>query len=123
MALSLKQWKEILPKEAYEQLERQYTKATSSNQDSCSIAFNERHTCNEPLAAKKVARFNSKVIISIHSKRNRLLDIDNLFAKYVIDGLRYAGILADDTPQFIEKIVHTQEKSKLEETIITIEEV
>lgn len=122
MGKSLNTWKTILSKEAYEQLERKLQEKTGHTPP-CSIAVNECNIINEPLEAKKVARFKSKVAIFIHSKRNRLIDIDNLFAKYFIDGIRYAGILADDSPQYIEKIVHTQEKSKIEETIITIEEL
>lgn len=122
MGKSLLTWKTILPKDSYEQLERKLQEKTCHT-PSCSVTVNECNIVNEPLETKKVARFKSKVIIHIHSKRNRLIDIDNLFAKYFIDGIRYAGILQDDSPQYIEKIVHTQEKSKLEETIITIEEL
>jgi len=60
--------------------------------------------------------------ISIRSRRVRLLDPDNLYVKDVIDQLRYAGVIPEDTPEVVE-IDITQEKVsgyKQEETIIEI---
>lgn len=60
--------------------------------------------------------------ISIRSRRVNLLDPDNLYVKDVIDQVRYAGIIPEDTPEVIE-IDITQEKVshyKQEETIIEI---
>lgn len=58
--------------------------------------------------------------LHFHSQRKRLIDVDNLSAKAVIDGLVRAGILEDDSPQFIESITHTQGKGTPEQTTITI---
>ena len=60
--------------------------------------------------------------ISIRSRRVNLLDPDNLYVKDVIDQIRYAGLIPEDTPEVIE-IDITQEKVsgyKQEETIITV---
>ena len=60
--------------------------------------------------------------VSIRSRRVRLLDPDNLYCKDVIDQLRYAGVIPEDTPEVIE-IDITQEKVsgyKQEETIIEV---
>ena len=60
--------------------------------------------------------------VSIRSRRVRLLDPDNLYCKDVIDQLRYACIIPEDTPEVIE-IDITQEKVsgyKQEETIIEV---
>ena len=60
--------------------------------------------------------------ISIRSRRVRLLDPDNLYVKDVVDQLRYARLIPEDTPEVVE-IDITQEKVsgyKQEETIIKI---
>lgn len=44
---------------------------------------------------------SSRVFIRITSYRRRLLDPDNLCAKYFIDALRYSGFIRDDTPEEI----------------------
>lgn len=123
MSLSLAQWEKILPKEAHADLARQYNKKINGNKTSLPIAFNEPNTSNESLGKKKTARFNTRFTVKIHSIRNRLIDIDNLFSKYAIDGLRYSEILVDDSPDHLVKIEHTQEKGEVEQTIITIEEL
>lgn len=60
--------------------------------------------------------------VSIRSRRVNLLDPDNLYVKDIIDQLRYARLIPEDTPEVIE-IEITQEKVssyKQEETIITL---
>ena len=59
--------------------------------------------------------------IRIVSYRARLIDIDNISGKAVIDGLVHAGVLPDDSPEFVQEVVFTQRKSKEERTIIHIE--
>jgi hypothetical protein len=64
----------------------------------------------------------AEYLVGIRSCRVNLLDPDNLYVKDVIDQLRYAGLIPEDTPEVIE-IEITQEKVskyKEEETIITI---
>jgi len=70
----------------------------------------ESVVCDGSLAESKTQERNpSRSIIRITSFRTRLIDPDNLCAKYFVDGLRYAGIIPDDRPQDIELTV-TQEK-------------
>lgn len=73
------------------------------------------------LGKEKVPRFDSSVRIAIHSVRKRLADIDGISGKAAIDGMVKAGLLADDSPEFVKEVRHSQEKGKQEETIITIE--
>tara|TARA_R110000824_G_scaffold75947_11_gene192613 strand:- start:3447 stop:3812 length:366 start_codon:yes stop_codon:yes gene_type:complete len=64
----------------------------------------------------------AEYIVSIRSRRVNLLDPDNLYVKDIIDQLRYARLIPEDTPEVIE-IEITQEKVskyKEEETIITL---
>ena len=57
---------------------------------------------HEPVAAAaRKARDAGRVRIGVVSYRARLCDPDNLCPKYFIDCLRYAGLIADDTPDCI----------------------
>lgn len=78
---------------------------------------------NEPLAATpREARHPSRVRVCVVSFRSRLCDPDNLCPKYFIDCLRYAGIIADDSPEFITLEVRQVKCAKREQrTEITVE--
>jgi hypothetical protein len=77
----------------------------------------------EPLAeAPRKESGKKRIRVVVTSMRCRLLDEDNLCPKYIIDILRYGGILRDDSPDLV-KIEIRQEKVKTkdqEETIIEI---
>lgn len=78
---------------------------------------------HEPVAAEKTPRLASPCRVTLHHFRTRLCDVDNLYGKAVIDGLRHCGILANDSPEEVAEVVHKQTKSKDEKTTITIEEL
>ena len=81
---------------------------------------------HEPLEASKVKAFDTPVSIAVHNGRNRLIDLDNISIKAVLDGIVIAGLLRDDSPQWVSAIEVTQEKctgAKKEETIITLTEI
>ncbi len=65
-------------------------------------------------------KMDSKFRIAIHSRRRRLCDSDGLCAKFVIDGLTEGGILPDDNAKIVSGVSYSQEKSKIEETIIEV---
>jgi len=92
------------------------------NKTTVSAANAKQNPGDEPLAKKEVKKLNGQVSVSVHSKRKRLTDSDGAFAKYVIDAIVTAGVLPDDSPEFIpESPKKTQEKTKdAEETIIEI---
>jgi hypothetical protein len=69
---------------------------------------------------KKATPFDSPVSIHVHSKRRRLIDIDNQCAKQAIDGFVLAGILQGDSPEYVTQITITQEKISNEEDEETI---
>jgi hypothetical protein len=54
-------------------------------------------------------RPRQKVRLYLTAYLPRVLDTDNLNFKYVIDALRYAGLIWEDTPEFCE-LHRTQEK-------------
>jgi len=88
------------------------------------IAKPELPLPSEPLRAPQdQARDAVRFLVCIESRRRKLLDPDNLCAKYVLDCCRYAGLIPDDRPQDIEfKCFQTQVETEEEEcTIVTIE--
>ena len=60
------------------------------------------------------------VRIEIISYRHRLIDIDNICVKFVIDGLVSARVLPDDSPEFVESVTVKQVKSDEERTLVKI---
>ena len=54
-----------------------------------------------PLAEEEVEGRDTRRRITVTSYRVRLLDQDNLCIKYHIDGLRYNGVIEDDTTKHI----------------------
>lgn len=61
---------------------------------------------------KKGAR---RFIVRITSFRSRLLDLDNLCAKSLLDSLRYAGLIPGDSPQDITLVVSQEKCAKKDE--------
>jgi hypothetical protein len=52
-----------------------------------------------PKAVQAQVRRAGKCLVRVTSYRRRLLDTDNLVAKWHIDALRYAGVLHSDAPE------------------------
>ena len=80
----------------------------------------------EAMVKEGVTAFDSPVSIHVHSKRARLTDADSVSAKAAIDGIVHAGLLQDDSPEFVQSVSYSQEKTEKgepEETIITIKEI
>jgi hypothetical protein len=95
----------------------------NKNHPSISPDHMEQTTRHEPLGKKKVSRLGSPCSIHIHSKRHRLSDADGISGKAVIDGLVHAGLLQDDSPEYVKEVTYSQEKinrKENEKTILTI---
>ena len=61
------------------------------------------------------------MISIIRSGRARLLDVDNIPPKFIIDGIRHCGVLRDDSPRYIvAEIIMPQTKVKKGEEYIEI---
>jgi hypothetical protein len=58
---------------------------------------------------------HERITVSVCSVRKRLLDEDNLAAKFCVDSLRYLGIIPDDCPEKVH-IEVSQRKCKPDET-------
>ena len=67
-----------------------------------------------------MSRKHKPAKIKITSYRHRLIDIDNICVKFIIDGLVEAGVLVDDSPEYVESVEILQEKSPEEKTLVEI---
>ena len=77
-----------------------------------------------PLEILESKKFDTPVRVSFHSIRQRLPDMDNLSGKAALDGIVKAGVLPDDSKEWVpERPLHTSEIGNEEKTIITIEEI
>lgn len=72
------------------------------------------------LGAQETQGYASRVDIHIHSYRKRLADPDGISAKAVIDGIVKAGVIKDDSPEFVRQVGYSQEKAVEEKTVITV---
>lgn len=77
---------------------------------------------DEPMGKEEAEGQYTRRRVSITSHRVRLLDPDNLCIKYHVDGLRYAGVIRDDTTNDIELFVkqHKVATRKEEKTEIEV---
>jgi len=76
------------------------------------------------MGTKKTTRHDPLRCIRVQSYRKRLTDADGASAKAAIDGLVLAGILIDDSAEYVESVSYSQEKTTGEEyTVITIKDL
>ncbi|AMV34371.1 hypothetical protein VN12_19755 [Pirellula sp. SH-Sr6A] len=90
------------------------------------IAYLERIAGDESLATRKDPAFDTRVRITIVSYLARLRDADGTSGKAAIDGLVHAGVIADDSPKYVEEVCYRQVKVKTkaeQKTQIIIEAV
>lgn len=114
MGISIEQ----LPIKFQDQIRRKIAEGCTSFR----ITNNKSSIGNESLGKKEVKGFDRPVNIHYHIKRNRLCDADGNFTKYTTDSLVSCKVLQDDSPEHVKEITTSQEKSKVEETIIEIYE-
>lgn len=107
------------------ELTRRFPKASEAFlQANCTTAPElERGPGNEPLAKEKVqGRPGQQFLVRVTAVRKRLLDEDNLCAKYHVDLCRYAGVIPDDAPGEckIETRQRKAEKGEQEHAVIEV---
>lgn len=61
-----------------------------------------------PPAGKKESPSRPKIRVRITSCRRRFVDPDNLFVKYLVDALRYEGLIPNDSSADIILELHQQ---------------
>jgi len=100
MRWSTTEYGQYLQREA-EALERRRKRADSAG-GAPPRAVVEQVVCNESVAtATREAPNTGRFRVRITGYRRRLLDPDNLCAKYFVDCLRYAGLIPNDREQDI----------------------
>jgi hypothetical protein len=95
-----------------------------SNQTRCETpsAKSQQIVRHESVAtAERKANNTARYLVRIDSRRKRLIDPDNLCAKYMLDAIKYAGCIPDDRPQDIQfQIGQTKVETEEECTVIEI---
>lgn len=95
--------------------------AKGHNRVAVPVANAKRATPNEGARADPANEVPARVRIHYHSKRRRLIDPDRLYSHPTTDGIRKGGLLVDDSLTYVESVTNSQEKAKIEETVITVE--
>jgi len=124
MNYTLRQVKQFLSKDTYDQLLSKRARCSDADNTSDPAADVEPNSCRGQMETKENTRFYSPVYISIHSVRGKLADPDGISGKAAIDGLVKSGVLADDSSKFVKEVRFTQDKchkGEEERTVITIE--
>lgn len=94
----------------------------TNNNITVQVTHLESNTLNASHGKKSLNAIFERCSIHFHCKRKRLADTDGCSHKASIDGIVASGILPDDHTKYVKDISEAQEKSKTEETIITITE-
>ena len=102
---------------------RMLKKQKSRNRAADPDADLESDTEHALQAADAIAAFDTPVRITFTHVRKKLADIDGISVKAAIDGLVAIGILADDSPAWVQEVRHRQTKGSVEETRIVIEAI
>lgn len=96
------------------------TKVTRPYRSTLPAPHLEPAASHAPLAAQKAAGLTGPLRLVVDSKLKRLRDADGTSAKYIVDSLVSAGILAADSPEVVAEVVHRQSKAETEETVVEI---
>jgi len=80
-----------------------------------------------PLAAGEGAALDTPgcVRVCFTSRRHRLADSDGISYKFALDSLVLAGVIKDDSPEYVESVEMRQEKIPMtqpEETVVELYE-
>lgn len=97
-------------------------KISSSRRAPVSLADIKSHLGHESLGTQAGPRLDGSYRVHVHSRLHRLPDADGVCLKYIIDALVSAGVLANDSREFIpQPPTQSDEKipsSQPEETIV-----
>lgn len=108
---------------AKEQIRREFEKK-GRNRIADTASNVELSPKRKPIRSYEGATFNTPVRVDIFSTRCRKTDIDGISGKAALDGIVDCGILKDDSPDQIERYqIHKPTISKVEKTLIVIEEI
>lgn len=81
----------------------------------------ERSLQHSPQVVPGAAQSKNRSLVCIESHRARLCDPDNLYVKALVDAIRYAGLITDDSPEHIDLTVRQFKCKRADEkTVIQI---
>lgn len=102
---------------------RAQVRAQLGNRVAVSATHVEPPACHASVGKKETPRFAGLVRIVVGTITKRPRDADGTSAKYIVDSLVSAGILAGDSSKEVSEVSHRHDIGKEEKTIITITEV
>lgn len=74
------------------------------------VVYRKRKGLDQPTITERPAEFNKKVSIKFNHFRKRLIDVDNLCCKPLLDAVVRSGLLPDDGPRYVQSVQHCQRK-------------
>ena len=82
----------------------------------------EQNPVNELARTTQDKKVSEKYRINVHRYSAKLCDPDNIASKWSVDALELAGIIPEDSPEYIEAVTFQQTKCKRSEerTVITV---
>jgi len=92
------------------------------DQAASQVSHDKQHSGDGAKTKVKAKAYMQRARLHIHSKRHRLCDPDGLYPKHFIDSAVRGGVLVDDSADYISQVTFSQEKSDVEETILTFTE-
>jgi hypothetical protein len=93
----------------------------NKNRSTGAAANVESHLVHALKGAHAAEKLHPPVRITIHSIRRKLADSDGISGKALIDGIVKAGLLDDDSTEFVSEVRYTQEKTDgAEKTVVTL---
>ena len=110
-------------KEQYDKYQKRLALSTQAHTSRPPSTKSKPTILHEPLVKEETQGQDTRRRVTISSYRHRLLDQDNLCIKYHLDGLRYAGVIRDDTANDIELFVRQYKVKTRQEERTEIEVV
>ena len=82
----------------------------------------EQNSVDEQAGPDKDNQVSERYRINVHRYSARLCDPDNIVSKWSVDALEQAGIIPEDSPEYVEAVTFQQSKCKRtqEKTVITV---
>lgn len=74
------------------------------------LPYRKRKGLEQPTITERPSELNRKVSIKFNHFRKRLIDVDNLCCKPLLDAVVRSGLLPDDGPKYVQSVQHCQRK-------------
>jgi len=107
------------------ELERFQRKNSNRSNNPIRATHMEQDSMDEQTGQNKDNQVPQKYRINVHRYSAKLCDPDNIASKWSIDALEQAGIIPEDSPEYITAVTFEQSKCKRaeEKTVITLYQI